>query len=67
MDETKFYAMCEQIKGIVTGIQGRRVRAAAVIGCLEGTAKLDPGRTYSTDQFIRIIELICPEIEQTPM
>lgn len=63
MDETKFYAMCEQIKGIVKGIQGRRVRAAAVIGCLEGTAKLDPGRTYSTDQVVRIIELICPEIE----
>ena len=63
MDETKFYAMCEQIKGIVKGIQGRRVRAAAVIGCLEGTAKLDPGRTYSTDQVIRIIELICPKIE----
>lgn len=63
MDETKFYAMREQIKGIVRGIQGCRVRAAAVIGCLEGTAKLHPGQTYSTDEVVQIIELICREIE----
>ena len=63
MDEMKFRSLCEQFNGFMRGIQHNRVRAAAVTGFLEGTEKRDPGRTYSTDQVIRIIELIYPEIE----
>lgn len=63
MDNMEFRTMCERIKGIVKGIQHHRVCAVALIGFLEGSAKLDPERTYSTDQVVRLIRLIWPEIE----
>ena len=63
MGETEFRSMCENIKTGITQLRAERSRAAAVIGFLEGTEKRDPGREYSTDQVIRLIELICPEIE----
>ena len=63
MDEAKFCSMCEQFKGFMKATQHHRVRAVALIGFLEGSEKCDPGLTYSTDQVIRIIELIYPEIE----
>ena len=63
MDNMEFHAMVEKIKTGITQIWTVRERAAAVIGCLEGSEKRDPGLTYSTDQVIRIIELIYPEIE----
>ena len=63
MGETEFRLMCEDIKTGITQLRAERSRAAAVTGFLEGTEKRDPGLTYSTDQVIRLIELICPEIE----
>lgn len=63
MDNMEFHAMVEKIKTGITQIWTVRERAAAVTGFLEGTEKRGPGLTYSTDQIIRIIELIYPEIE----